>query len=372
MNLNLNELNENLSHVPWNSLLSASDNIDEISEIFTLTLKDEIKNVIPSKTVVIRPNDKPGMTGRVRQLFRKCNRFHKIAMATKSAIDIENHKAARRHAKAEWKSAQKIYYEKIYKKMENPESKIKTYWKLTKATLGQNKTQSIPMLIVNGISYTDDAIKASALNEFFVSQTTQVADEFVPEIISIAGNGSPEINSIQIRNDQILKIMKSLNVNKACGIDGIGNNVLKSCAKSLAEPIEILANASLNSGCFPSAWKKSNVVPIFKKGEKTSVSNYRPISLLPCTSKIIERVVFNELYDYCVKNNLLSEKNSGFKKNDGTINQLINLTNKIYQGLDDENEVAMIFLDLSKAYDRICHKHLLYKLQKIGVRGSLL
>ena len=105
--------------------------------------------------------------------------------------------------------------------MENPESKIKTYWKLTKATLGQNKTQSIPMLIVNGISYTDDAIKASALNEFFVSQSTQVADEFVPETISVAGNGSPEINSIQIRNDQILKIMKSLNVNKACGIDGI-------------------------------------------------------------------------------------------------------------------------------------------------------
>ena len=68
----------------------------------------------------------------------------------------------------------------------------------------------------------------------------------------------------------------------------------------------------------------------------------------------------------------IARKNSGFKKNDGTINQLINLTNKIYQGLDDENEMAMIFLDLSKAYDRICHKHLLYKLRKIGVRGSLL
>ena len=184
--------------------------------------------------------------------------------------------------------------------------------------------------------------------------------------------GGPEINSIQIRNDQILKIMKSLNVNKACGIDGIGNNVLKSCAESLAEPIELLANASLNSGCFPSAWKKSNVVPIFKKGERTSASNYRPIFILSCTSKIIERVVFNELYDYCMENNLLSEKNSGFKKNDGTINRLINLTNKIYQGLDDESEVAMIFLDLSKAYDRICPKHLLYKLRKIGVGGSLL
>ena len=73
--------------------------------------------------------------------------------------------------------------------MDNPESKNKAYWKLTKATLGQNKTQSIPMLIVNGITYTDDATNASALNEIFVSQSAQMTDEFVPEIISNAGNG---------------------------------------------------------------------------------------------------------------------------------------------------------------------------------------
>ena len=69
-----------------------------------------------------------------------------------------------------------------------------------------------------------------------------------------------------------------------------------------------------------------------------------------------------------MKHNLLSEKNSGFKKKDGTINQLIHLTNQIYQGKDYGNEVAMIFLDLSKAYDRICHKRLLFKLKKIRDR----
>ena len=105
---------------------------------------------------------------------------------------------------------------------------------------------------------------------------------------------------------------------------------------------------------------------------QSSFDLHRPISLLPCPSKVIERLVFNELYHYCDKFKLLSEKNSGFKKNDGTINQLINLTNKIYQGLDDEHEIAMIFLDLSKAYDRICHKRLLFKLRKIGIGGSLL
>ena len=369
---NLSDLKENLSHVPWESLLSSTEDIDVTTDIFTSIIKDEIKNVVPIKTVLIRPNDKPGMTAHVRKLFRRCHRLHKIAMTTKSDVDIENHKQARRLAKTEWKSAQKIYYEKIHKKMDNPDSKNKMYWKLTKATFGQNKMQSIPMLISNGITYTDDTSKATILNTFFAEQSSLSADEFDQGNDLHILHNSPELNSITIENSNILKILKSLNTNKSCGIDGIGNIILKTCADSLATPIGLLANASLKSGSFPSAWKKSNVVPIFKKGDKTSITNYRPISLLPCTSKVIERIVFNELYDHCMKHNLLSEKNSGFKKKDGTVNQLIHLTNKIYQGMDDGNEVAMIFLDLSKAYDRICHKRLLFKLKEIGIGGSLL
>ena len=136
-------------------------------------------------------------------------------------------------------------------------------------------------------------------------------------------------------------------------------------------PITTLAEHSINSGTFPSSWKTSNVVPIFKKHDKSVASNYRPISLLSCTSKIVERLVYNELFDFCLSNNLLSHKNSGFKRRDGTINQLINLTNKIYKGLDDSEEIAVIFLDLSKAFDRVCHSKLLYKLEKIGIRGKL-
>ena len=118
------------------------------------------------------------MTGHVRKLFRKCHRLHKIAKTSKSIIDIENHKAARREAKHEWRLAQKIYKEKMCLKMEDPNIRIKTYWKLTKASLGQNKTQNIHSLSVNGITYTDDASKAKLLNEFFVSQPSQSSSIF--------------------------------------------------------------------------------------------------------------------------------------------------------------------------------------------------
>ena len=261
---NLNELKENLSLVPWNALLSANESIDDITDTFTAILKDEIKNAIPTKTVLVRPNDKPVMTGHVRKLLRKCHRLHKIAMTSKSEIDIENHKAARREAKHAWRLAQKIYKEKMCLKMEDPNTRIKTYWKLTKASLGQNKIQNIPSLIVNGITYTDDASKAELLNEFFVSQPTQSTSIFTDNE-TIGNTPQFELNSIPIQKKNILKILKSLHINKACGIDGIGNNILKKCAESLTEPINILANASLTLGCFPSSWKQANVVPIFKK-----------------------------------------------------------------------------------------------------------
>ena len=150
----------------------------------------------------------------------------------------------------------KYTMEEIHKKMENPDSKNKMYWKLTKATFGQNKMQSISMLIANGITHTDDTSKATILNNFFAEQSSLSADEFDQSNDSHALHNSLELNSITIENSNILKILKLLNTNKSCGIDGIGNNILKTCADSLATPIGILANASLKSGSFPSVWKK--------------------------------------------------------------------------------------------------------------------
>ena len=170
--------------------------------------------------------------------------------------------------------------------MEDPTNRMKTYWKLTKATLGQNQTQNLPALVVNGITYTDDGCKANLLNDFFASQSAQTSIAF-DENREVMGDSRPQLNSILVTNENILKILKSLNVNKACGIDGIGNNILKTCAESLVEPISILANTSIESECFPSEWKKANVVPVFKKNDKSCVTNYRPISLLSCPTKVI-------------------------------------------------------------------------------------
>ncbi len=105
--------------------------------------------------------------------------------------------------------------------------------------------------------------------------------------------------------------MSKLNVSKANGPDGISNRVLKECSDSLAIPLTDLFNKSMDEGVFPSLWKMSNVSPVYKKAFRYLKENYRPVSLLSCMSKIMERIVYNALYNFFKVNGLLSERNSG-------------------------------------------------------------
>ena len=110
---------------------------------------------------------------------------------------------------------------------------------------------------------------------------------------------------------------------------------------------------------------------LYKKGDSTSAKNYRPVSLLPCIAKVFERLVFNVIYDYLISNKLLTDKNSGFKKNDSTVYQLTHIVNNIYNELDNKNDVCVVFLDITKAFDRVYHAGLLFKLKQLGIGGSL-
>ena len=133
-----------------------------------------------------------------------------------------------------------------------------------------------------------------------------------------------------------------------------------------------MLNSCLQQGFFPTEWKNANITPIHKKEDKQIKSNYRPVSLLPCLSKVFERIVFKILYQYCLINNLLTERNSGFKPLDSTVNQLIHITHHIYKALDKGHDVCMIFLDVSRAFDKVWYDGLLFKLQRLGIEGPLL
>ena len=131
-------------------------------------------------------------------------------------------------------------------------------------------------------------------------------------------------------------------------------------------------NKSLRRSYFPSQWKKGNVIPVHKKGDKTNVTNYRPISLLSCLGKVFEKCVFKHLYNYLLEHRLITKSQSGFTPNDSAVFQLLELYDNFIRAVDDGKEIRVIFCDISKAFDRVWHRGLLFKLRRMGVCGSLL
>ena len=171
---------------------------------------------------------------------------------------------------------------------------------------------------------------------------------------------------------EVENVIKNLEPNKAVGPDLIHNRIIKAASPVIASALTLLFNKSLSEGRFPRCWKIAHITPIHKKDNQSICSNYRPISLLSCIGKVLEKCIQKRLLQFLKENNKINSCQSGFIPKDSTIYQLLSIYDDFCRSLDDKVSTEAIFFDISKAFDRVWHRGLLHKLNSTGIQGPLL
>ena len=262
-----------------------------------------------------------------------------------------------------------LYYENLAKKLNNPLLQAKIYWSILKSFCNDTKVLLIPPLLIDDKFVTDIQTKTNNFNKFFADQCQPLNNASDLPTYQIFLTQS-ELVSLDFNERELLQIIRALNINKAHGHDDISIRMIKTCDKSLLKPLIVLFRNWIKSSCYPDVWKKSNIIPVHKMNDKQLVENYRTISFLPIFGKIFEKNIFNRIYNFLLEEDLLNPNYSGFRPSDSCINQLLAITREMFD-CNPPLEVRSVFLDISKAFDKVWHKGLLYKLKSMGISGDL-
>ena len=239
----------------------------------------------------------------------------------------------------------------------------------------KNKNFDQPSCIQNGDKTVTEPLEISnSFNKYF----TSIADNILKKR-KHTGNKSfkdylptPLSNSIAIHpcdESEIELIISSFDVKKACGPNSIPNDLLHLLKKDIASPLALIFNLSFSSGTFPDLLKISKTIPIFKKGSRLLVSNYRPISLLSNLNKILEKLMYSRLYNFLSTHNVFYNLQFGFRSKHSTNHALLDIVEQVKISLDNKKFACGIFVDFQKAFDTVNHDILISKLNTYGVRG---
>ena len=370
--VNWQEVNNELRNKDW-SAVYRQPNIDLMLDTWKNIFLSVIKTFVETKQVTIRPAEPPWYTPELRRLNRKKNRLHKQAKRHNTEQKWERFRKMRNTVVAKSRQAKKDHKDKLSSKIKDQKTTSpRLWWKLVKDfyNVTASKKKLTTPLIVNGKVIADDYERACALNDFFSEQSRLNTDgATLPDPVT-PPNGN--LSMINIKASTVKDILDIINTTKSSGPDEIKPIYLKKTSAVISPILAKIFNYSLRTSTFPDNWKLAYVTPIHKKNEEYLCKNYRPISLLPCLSKVFERCVFKDVYNYLRDTNKISQLQAAYSPGSCTEFQLLELYHLILQAMEEGKTTRFVFCDISKAFDKVWHRGVLHKLQKAGITGRLL
>ena len=313
----------------------------------------------------------PWVTEGLRVSTRVKNKLYKRSLRHPTALNQTEYAKYRNRLTHLLRKQHRNYYESLIQQNKNNLTKT---WSIIKSVINNKKSISkCSKFVNNNTTISDDLEIANHFNNYFakigpnlakgIPDTTITHKEFLQD---------SHDNSIFLRpitDEEIDNIIKSLK-NGSPGIDDICAKPTKYVKDLIIHPLRYVCELSLSQGCFPHELKVSKIIPLYKSGDKTLFNNYRPISLLPLFSKVLERLMYDRLYSFLVKYSILYSFQFGFRKAHSTYMALTCMLDKLHNALERGEYAIGIFIDFRKAFDTVDHGILLYKLYHYGVRGA--
>jgi len=324
-----------------------------------------LDNLVPSKLSSNKTFHQPWITTSIKRLCRRKRRAYTQYRRSRTPSTWLRYKTLKNLAQKECRQAHNNYFSRLIDS--NSPGNSKKLWSYIKRQKVDHI--GIPPLHHNGNIITEPTNKANILNSYFSSVFTT---ENIQSIHMSEESPYPDIGPLSFSVDDTLQLLTSLEVHKAPGPDQIPSQLLRLASHEIAPILTLIFNSSLHQGKPPSNWKNANIVPIHKKGDKSLASNYRPISLTSISCKIMERLIHTHLFSHLESHNILCDQQHGFRPRRSCESQLITTVNNITKALDRGLQTDIIFLDLSKAFDKVPHHHLCNRLSFYGIRGNIL
>ena len=327
------------------------------------------------KEIRVKNNNQEWFDGEILDLIISRDKLFKKFKKSRLPIDEIRYKNSKYFVQNLILDKKKKFFET---KLKENVGRPKDLWKSLKA-LGLpntvNKTSSSICLKDNNILSFDLQRNAELFKEFYSSLASNLLSK-LPNAPQRFGKPffstyykEHEKNNFKFSKvsvEKTLNILKNINPTKSAGVDNISGRFLQDGASVLSLPITQICNLSIRLSSFPTNCKIAKLKPIYKNGSKTDPQNYRPISLLPLISKVIEKVIHDQTQSYLSEKDILYKYQSGFRSNHSTSSCLVYLTDLISKGFDSGLYTGMILIDLQKAFDTIDHEILLEKMICLG------